>query len=127
MSRGFLVWLLIMTVETIHGVLRGLLLAPHFGEAMTGRVGWPIGMIIVLVISYLSIRWIGLRGTSALLQLGTIWALLTFAFEIAIGYFRGLDREAIGNEINPLAGGLMVYSVIVMMLAPLVAAKLRRL
>ena len=28
MSRGFLVWLLIMTLETIHGVLRGLLLAP---------------------------------------------------------------------------------------------------
>lgn len=126
MSRGFLVWLLIMTLETIHGVLRGLLLAPHLGEAMARRVGWPIAMIIVLVVSYLCIRWTGLRGTSTLLQLGAIWALSTFAFEVVIGFFRGLDWAAIGDEVNPLAGGLMVYSLIVMMLAPFVAATLRR-
>lgn len=127
MSRGLLVWLLIMLVETIHGVLRGLLVAPRLGEEMASRIGWPIGMIIVLVVSYLSIRWIGLRDTSNLIRLGALWAILTFVFEIIIGLLRGLDSTRMWAEINPLEGGFMLYSVIVMFLAPLAAHHLRRI
>jgi hypothetical protein len=127
MSRGLLVWLLIMLIETIHGVLRGLFVVPRFGEEAASRIGWPIGMIIVLGVSYLTIRWIGLRDTSNLIRLGALWAILTFVFEVLIGVLRGLDSPAIWAEINPLAGGLMVYSLAVMLVAPLAAARLRGL
>ncbi len=127
MGRGLAVWVLIMAVETVHGILRGLFLVPRVGEAMAGRIGWPVGLVIVLGITVLAIRWIGLSERRALLGLGLIWLVLTFCFEIAIGYARGLSNEAILAEINPLSGGLMVYSLVVMLLAPLVAARIRGL
>lgn len=125
MLRGLVIWLLIMAVETVHGVLRGIFLAPTVGEAMASRIGWPIGMVIVLAITLLCIRWTGLRDAQSLLKLGAIWAALTVLFEIAIGLARGLDATAIWYEINPLTGGLMIYSIIVMFAAPLLAARLR--
>ena len=48
MVRGLLVWLLIMLAETIHGILRGLLLVPLVGETAAGRIGWPMGVVLVM-------------------------------------------------------------------------------
>lgn len=127
MSRGLIAWLIIMAAETAHGILRGLFLVPAVGEVAASRIGWPIGMVIVLGIAMLMARWTRLRDTTSLLHLGLLWAMLTFLFEIAIGVLRGLDGPAIWAEINPLEGGLMVYSLLVMVLAPLVAARLRGL
>ena len=53
-----------MAVETVHGVLRGLFLAPVVGEATASRIGWPIGMVIVFTITLLCVRWTGLRDRS---------------------------------------------------------------
>lgn len=127
MSRGLAVWLFIMLVETLHGVLRGLLLVPRVGEETAGRIGWPIGLVIVLGISIALAPWIAIRDTSALLRLGGLWAVLTLIFELTIGLLRGLDLPRLLAELNPLAGGLTIYSLAVMFLAPLLAARLRGL
>ncbi len=127
MSRGLAVWLVIMLVETLHGLLRGLLLVPRVGEEMAGRIGWPIGLVIVLGISLALAPWMAIRDTSALLRLGGLWAVLTLIFEITIGLLRGLDLPRLMAEFNPLAGGLAIYSLAIMFLAPLLAARLRGL
>ena len=125
MTRGFLLWLLIMAVETLHGILRGVFLVPRLGEETAGKIGLALGSFIVLLLSVLLIRWTRQSGNAALLRLGALWTLLTFVFEIAIGLLRGLDAGQLRTEINPLAGGTMVYSLAVMLLAPLIAAHLR--
>ena len=127
MSRGLAVWLFIMLVETLHGLLRGLLLVPRVGEEMAGRIGWPIGLVIVLGISIALAPWMAIRDTSALLRLGGLWAVLTLIFELTIGLLRGLDLPRLLAELNPLAGGLTIYSLAVMFLAPLLSARLRGL
>lgn len=127
MSRGLAVWLFIMLVETLHGLLRGLLLVPRVGEETANRIGWPIGLVIVLGISIALAPWIAIRDTSALLRLGGLWAVLTLIFELTIGLLRGLDLPRLLAELNPLAGGLTIYSLAVMFLAPLLAARLRGL
>ena len=127
MSRGLAVWLFIMLVETLHGLLRGLLLVPRVGEETAGRIGWPIGLVIVLGISIALAPWMAIRDTSALLRLGGLWAVLTLIFELAIGLLRSLDLPRLLAELNPLAGGLTIYSLAVMFLAPLLAARLRGL
>ena len=127
MSRGLAVWLVIMLVETLHGLLRGLLLVPRVGEDMAGRIGWPIGLVIVLGISIALAPWMATRDTSALLRLGVLWALLTLTFEVTIGLLRGFDVPRVLAELNPLTGGLAIYSLAVMFLAPLLAARLRGL
>ena len=92
MGRGLLVWLLIMLAESVHGVLRGLLLVPRIGEEAAARIGWPVGAIIVLAIAYLAIGWTRVRERGRLLAMGALWAVLTVAFEIAIGLVSARDE-----------------------------------
>lgn len=125
MLRGAAVWLVIIAIETAHGVLRELLLVPRIGAELTGRIGWPLGMIIVLLTAIAFARWVGLRGLSELLGLGAMWTVFTLIFEAAIGFARGYDGARIIAEINPWNGGMMLYSLAVMFIAPLLAAKLR--
>lgn len=126
MARGLAVWLVIMLAETVHGTLRGLFLVPRVGEDMASRIGWPVGLVIVFAIAIAGARWVGLRDTHRLLALGAIWMVLTFFFEVGIGYLRGFDTARIWAEINPLAGGLMLYSLAAMFAAPLIGARVRR-
>lgn len=126
MWRAILVWLLIMLVETVHGVARGLLLAPRVGEELASRIGWPVGMILVLLISAAAIRWVRLSGTRALLAAGAMWAVLTIGFEFLIGHLRGMSGAEMLADLNP-ATGLMAYSALVMFLAPWLAGRYRGL
>ena len=124
MARGLLVWLIIMLVESIHGVLRGLILTPRVGEEASARIGWPVGLLLVLLLSWLMIRLTGLRRTRDLLVLGAIWAVLTAGFEVAIGLARGLGQDGVLAALSP-ATGTIPYSALVMLFAPLAAARLR--
>ena len=126
MKRGILVWALFMAIETLHGILRGIFLVPRVGLDQSNKIGWPIAACIVLGLSVLTIRWIGVTGASSLFALGAVWAALTLMFEIGIGLLRGLDAAQLIHEINPFSGGLLVYSLLVVFLAPAIAAKLRR-
>ena len=122
MLRGLVVWLVIICLETIHGILRGLYLVPLTGELTASRVGWPVGAIIVVAVSLLLISWTGLHSNRQLFLLGTIWATLTLLFEISIGYARGLDSASIIADFNPAAGGLSALSILLMLMAPLLAS-----
>lgn len=124
MGRGLLVWLLIMLVETAHGVLRAVFLVPRIGADAAGRVGWPVAALLVLAITALTLRWTGLAGRASLLRLGAAWAVLTVLFEMLIGALRGLDREALLAGLNPVTGSV-AWTATVMLLAPLAASWLR--
>jgi hypothetical protein len=125
MLRGLIVWVLIMALETIHGIMRGMFLVPVVGQLAANRIGWPIAVVIVMSISVACTKWIGLNDIKKLIMLGVCWAMLTFFFELAIGFARGMSGYEIIAEINPLAGGLLIYSLIVMLFAPWLAVKIR--
>jgi hypothetical protein len=123
MLRGLIVWLLIMLLETVHGILRGMFLVPLVGLLAANRIGWPIAAVIVMGVSTFCAKWVGLFNTSKLILLGFLWTMLTLIFELAVGFARGLSGDEIIAEINPLAGGLLIYSIIVIFVAPWLAAK----
>lgn len=125
MARGLAVWLLIMLIETTHGVLRGVFLVPYVGEETASRIGWPVGLALVLLVSALTIRWIGVTGAAPLLRLGALWAVLTAGFELLIGVARGLDHIQLLASLDPRSGSVP-YSAAAMLLAPLAADWLRR-
>ena len=125
MLRGVVVWCAFMAIETLQGILRGIFLVPRVGLDLSNKIGWPIAACIVFGVTVLTIRWVGLAGTQALLTLGALWAALTLIFEIGIGLLRGLDAAQLIHEINPFSGGLLVYSLLVVFLSPYFALKLR--
>jgi len=55
-----------------------------------------------------------------------MWVVLTVGFEIVLGRFAfGLSWERIASDYNIAEGGLMIFGLLVMLLAPLVMAGFR--
>jgi hypothetical protein len=52
LGRVFLVWLIFMAAEFIHGTLRVLFLAPQVGDFRARQIGAVIGSAIVLAVAF---------------------------------------------------------------------------
>jgi hypothetical protein len=72
------------------------------------------------------IKWLPRLRISQLLTIGLLWVLLTVGFEIALGRFV-LDYSwtRILSDYNLLEGGLMPIGLLLLMLSPLIAVKIR--
>lgn len=57
--RAVLVWLIIIGVETVHGVLRTLLLVPLLGDFPARRVSVFTGSLLNFGVAWVFVRWIG--------------------------------------------------------------------
>jgi peptidoglycan/LPS O-acetylase OafA/YrhL len=123
--RACAVWLLLMAVETIHGILRSLLLVPLVGDFRARQIGVFIGSALILAISFLTIRWIGMRGTRQQFMLGLFWTVLTVAFEFALGRALGFSWQRVLSDYDLRHGGLMLIGLAILFLAPFFAARVR--
>ena len=121
--KVFAVWL----AEIINGTLRTLFLVPSFGDFRARQISVFTGSIMILAIIFLTVRWIGTSKTGSLLAIGFIWLLLTLIFEISLGCFIfDYSWMRIGEEFNVLRGGLLPFGLIILLLAPIIAARLRK-
>ncbi len=124
--RSFAVWLGLIFAEILHGILRGIFLVPLVGEFRSNQIGVFTGSLIILLIAYCAIRWIGVQQTRGLLLIGTIWLLLTVAFEILFGRFViGLTWDRISSDYDMVHGGLMPIGLVVLLCSPLIVNRLR--
>ena len=124
--RAFAVWLVLIVAEILHGIARGVFLVPHVGEFRSNQIGVFTGSVIILVIALVFVRWIGATRSSHLLAVGFLWLILTLAFEVAFGRFVvGASWERLAADYNVLEGGLLPSGMLVLMLSPLIAGKVR--
>jgi hypothetical protein len=126
-GRALLSWLLIVLAESLHGTARQLWLAPRVGEFRARQIAVFTGSLIIFAIAYLTIRWLGAKGTGQLLGVGLLWVVLTVGFEIGLGrWVLGLSWERIGSDYDLAHGGLMGLGLVWMAAAPWLAARVRR-
>jgi drug/metabolite transporter superfamily protein YnfA len=123
--RGFAVWILIALAETIHGTLRTILLAPRVGDQASRQVGVLTGSLMIMVIAYITITWIGASTGRQQAAIGALWVGLMLIFEVTLGRALGLSWERIASDYLPSQGGLMVLGMAVLALAPTIAFRLR--
>jgi len=122
--RAFLVWLVIMTTESVHGALRRLLLAPDVDFALR-QLSVVIGVVIIVAITWLFLSYIRIRSARAALAVGGLWVMLTLAFEVALGRLTGLGWERILADYDLLHGGLMPLGLLAMGLTPWAVCQLQ--
>jgi hypothetical protein len=123
--RGFAVWLLIIVVESIHGTLRQLLLAPVTGDLPARRVAVFTGLLLIFLVTLATIRWIGMRATKDLLMLGGLWVVLTLVFELVLGRaVFGYPWSRLLEDYDLTRGGLMSLGLLGMLGTPLLAARI---
>lgn len=73
--------------ETLHGILRTLLLNPRLGAAWAKRVSVLSGSALALLVCWLMVPWLRLDGSAVLLLVGGFLALFMAAFDIVLGRF----------------------------------------
>ncbi len=123
--RGFFVWLLIIFAETLHGTVRTLLIEPFIGGFRARQVSVLIGSAIIVFITFLFVRWLKGNYTYQFILVGVMWVGLTVGFEIVLGRFiMDLSWERICSDYGVASGGLMIFGLIVMLIAPVAMAKL---
>jgi hypothetical protein len=124
-ARAIAVWLLLMLAESINGTVRALCITPRLGDFAARRLGVFTGSLIILVIGWVFVRWIGARTRRSRLGVGLLWLCLTVAFEVGIGRLVGRSWSDIAVDYDVSHGGLLPFALVVLALAPWIAAHVR--
>ncbi len=126
--RALLVWLVIIAVETFHGILRTLLLVPMMGDFPARQISVLTGSLLIFGVTLFFINWIEARSRLQLLIVGTIWVLLTILFEIALGRLvLNLSWERITEDYDITRGGFLGFGLLFMAVSPLLATRFQRI
>ena len=124
--RAFAVWLILLLVESVHGVFRTLVLEPWIGDFSARQISVFTGAVLILIVSYLFIDWIRPRTARQLTLIGVMWILLTLAFEIGVGRLVGYSWERVFSDFNLARGGLLGIGLLMMAFAPRMTASMHR-
>ncbi|MFN0087274.1 MAG: hypothetical protein ACKVX9_17935 [Blastocatellia bacterium] len=124
--RGLAIWLVIILAESVHGTARVLVLQPRVGDFRARQIAFFTGMVLILAIAMLFIRWIRACGAGQLLRVGLLWMAMTLLFEISLGRFvMGYSWERLLSDYDLSKGGLMGFGLLFLVFAPRLAARLR--
>jgi hypothetical protein len=124
--KSLVIWLVFILLESLNGAIRIFWLVPSLGDGRAQQIAFVTGSVLVLTVSTLFSRWLQASRVSQLLSVGMLWMVLTLAFEIALGrMILGYSWEQIAAKFNVLNGGFMPFELVLLTLAPLIAAKIR--
>lgn len=124
--RAIAVWLVIIGAETVHGTLRTLFLEPAIGGLAARQVSVLTGSVIIFVVVYLFSGWLKAVGTRDQILVGSLWAGLTIAFEIALGRFLlGYGWDRITEDYDPSRGGILWAGLLFLVLSPFLAVRVK--
>lgn len=125
--RAFAVWLIIIAVETGHGVLRALLLVPIVGDFSARQLSVFTGSLLIFIVTLLLIKWIDAKSTLQLIIVGALWVILTILFEVMLGRLvLDLSWDRITEDYDITRGGLLGFGLMFMLVSPLLSKVLTR-
>ena len=121
-GRVLQVWLLIVVAESVHGVLRQLLLVPLVGDFRARQWGVLTGSVLIFAITRGTIHRLGAPLFREQLQIGAVWVGLIVLFELGLGSLLGYSWERMFEDYNLPEGGLLGLGLIFLLFAPALAA-----
>lgn len=126
--RAVGVWFVILVLANINGAVRQAWLIPRLGEPV-GRVVSTLALSgIVVLLTWLTIRWMGPASTGDAMRIGVLWLGLTLAFEFLVGHY--LFRQpwtALLEDYDITRGRIWVLVLLVVLFAPLLSGRAQRL
>ena len=125
--RAGTIWLVILVLASLNGAVRDLVVAPRIGDTAARAISTLILCGLVLLVTWLSIRWVGPRSGRQALAIGLFWLVLTLAFEVGAGRLSGKAWSVVLADYDVLRGRIWVLVLIVTCLAPVWAGRVRGL
>jgi hypothetical protein len=118
-ARAGAVWFAIMLIAILNGAARDVLLVPRLGDLVARALsGFTLATLIV-VVTWLSIRWIHPASLSDAWRIGVMWLAMTLTFEFVAGhYLFHTEWSTLLADYNPLAGRLWILVLVTTAIAP---------
>ncbi len=117
--RAIAVWIVIILVETVHGILREALLKPLVGDFRARQIAVFTGMCLIFVIVLFFAKWLAVSNIRDQMLVGFLWVVLTVCFEIGLGLaVFGLSYERLLEDYDISRGGLMGIGLLFLFLVP---------
>jgi len=124
--RSIAIWLIFIIIESLNGTIRTLWLMPSLGELRAHQLSFMTGSLLILTIATIFVRWLNATSLAQLMSVGVLWMLLTVLFEVSLGRWAfGYSWAQIAADYNLFQGKLMSIGLVLLLLAPLIATKVR--
>ena len=125
--RAFGVWCGFVIMAVANGALRESVITPRLGTVRGGQLSAILLALIILLITYGSIRWIAPKDSSDAWRVGFCWLLLVLLFEFGLGRAQGMSWGSMLEEYKFWTGKLWVLVLLSATTAPFLTGRLRHL
>jgi hypothetical protein len=85
--RAVVIWFAILVLASLNGALRDLIMAPRIGDLIARAISTVVLCGLIILVTRLSIRWIGPGSSEEALVIGALWLVLTLVFEFGAGHY----------------------------------------
>lgn len=124
--RAAAIWFSIACLAVGNGIIRESIIAPSFGVAYALPFSGLTLSIIVFVVAYFSLSFIGAKAQPACIFIGIQWVVMTLAFEFIFGHFVAEKSWAeLVQVFNVANGNLFILVLLVSLLSPSIVAKVK--
>ena len=126
--HAIVVWLAVLALAVLNGGARAAWLIPRLGPG-PGRVLSAVSLcLLFFLVTWLTIGWIRPANAGRALWVGVLWLGLTLAFEFGAGhYLFHKPWAALLENYDVSRGRVWPVVLVVVLLAPLLAARMRGL
>jgi hypothetical protein len=87
LPRALAVWLGILVLASLNGAFRDLVMMPRLGDTVARAISTILLCVVVLLVTWLTLDWMGPRSRADTLAIGTLWVACTLAFEFLAGHY----------------------------------------
>ena len=124
--KSLVVWLVLLLLAVMNGAFRESVLSPLLGASWGHVTSTALLLVLVMLLAFLSVGWIGVRRDSEAIRVGILWTALVLAFEFFAGHFLfSRSWPDLLADYDILAGRIWVMVPILTLIAPLLAERLR--
>jgi hypothetical protein len=127
-KRSLVVWVMMLVAASVNGAIREALLIPAIGDAAGRAISTVALCVLVLLLTWLTIRWIEPRSSRDAWIVGALWVALTLGFEFLAGHFLfGEPWGQLLEEYNVFRGRIWILVLVTITIAPRLCARVRGL
>lgn len=118
-ARAGVVWFGILIAAIVNGFVRDVVLVPRFGDLMARAVSCFTLAAVILLVTWVSLPWIHPTRATQAWTIGTMWLVMTIAFEFLGGhYLFHTPWSTLLADYNIVDGRLWIVVLVTTIAAP---------
>jgi hypothetical protein len=118
-ARALAIWCVLLVIASINGALREVVLIPRTGDVVGRIISTLLLSAFIVILTWLTIGWIGPGTANQAWLVGIVWVLLTLAFEFLAGHYLFHNSwSSLLADYNVLRGRIWLLVLIATAVAP---------